>query len=305
MIVLGRVGAIGFVAVQRRVLIDRRDRVVPLAAPGDAVSLAPLTHDLEVDVLALDAARPTPLVRSRMRVGEKRTKAGVAEQPGIDADELAIGVERSVRGVHAATRMQRRVEHGDLHQPARLGDHRTVEIGGALRERDLVDVLGIDELAGIGGIIADIVERHAFQRVADLVLTQPVDVQAQLLRQPERIGHLRQRARRERHILVGVLDRRLRGDESLADRADGFVVGLVLDQSGSGIPSARCLHAHVLDRAAQMRGRGGPIAQAPARATQDHSRPALWRRVGNECRTAAPRNAADEGSSAVPVPSPA
>lgn len=88
-------------------------------------------------------------------------------QTGIEPDELTVAVIGAIRSFDHATCLARRIAKAQTHQPACSIQNGAVQISSALAQRYLTIVLAIGKLAGIAGIESQIVERHAFQHIAN------------------------------------------------------------------------------------------------------------------------------------------
>ena len=198
------------------------------------IAVAPVAHQLEIDMLPLVAAGAARIVCRRVRIGEVGAQSARTQGAAVQPDELAVRVERAVRAVDEAARVARRIAQRQAQQAAGGVHHRRVEIGRSLGKRDLVDVLAVGELGRIRIIVGGVVERHALQQGADLVLSQPAHAEADLGGQAERIGGGGVGTGQQRDQLERVGGRRLALDEVARHRADRLRIRTRRDQSAAG-----------------------------------------------------------------------
>ena len=204
---------------ERRAGIGRRIGIVERHGEARAVAVAPFVEQLGVDMLARVEPRPAPIVGADVGVGHERLEPGPTDRAGIDPHEGAPRGVRAEREIDERLRARLGIVERQRQQPPRPADGRRVEIDRTLRERDLLEILGIGELRGIGVIIADVVLRRAFEQHADLVLPEPAQRQARAGRQAVGVARRDVRAGQQADELERVERGRLLGDEIGRDRA--------------------------------------------------------------------------------------
>ena len=184
-------------AVDRRGMLRRRGRIIPIAAVGGELRQAHrhevvvvgtvvqqacaeldrtgLAFELQIDVIAISLALAFELVDARFRVGQEGFV--IADQAGVVTHEGAMEIELAEALRDAQTMLVFRRARDEPDIAARGAHMRRFGIARALRDEQFAQVFAVGVFLRIDGEVARVVDRRAVDREAHLVAVETAHAQ--------------------------------------------------------------------------------------------------------------------------------